>query len=681
MRTERNLQAVVLCDSYLPRFSPLTEDRPRCLLPLANMPLIEYTLEFLVNCGVSEVYLMCGAHASQVTAYIQSSKWVSSFIPFRIHTIELPNAMSVGDAMRDIDARGIITSDFLLISGDVVCNIDFEKVWQAHVERKAQDKNCIMSMVLRQASALHRTRSNRTGLFVVDQSTDRLVAYHKSVLQPDVRVESAELLKLTEVAFRNDLIDCRVDICTMDVPALFTENFDYEYLRDDFVTGVLTSDLLGKTIYTHIIDDGYAARVESLKTYKAVTKDIVSRYAYPLVVDSNELQGQSYRYQRGHIYKEKDVVLSQSCTIGLETVVGGKTSVGERTDIQGSVLGRRCKIGDNVKISESYIWEDVVVEEGATITGAIVGNGVLIGAGAYIGPGSVIGFDYRVEPDAEITRGSRLSQRRRSSVASRHSLEARDSEDEYESAVQSDSDGDSQLDGVSDNEDLAALVEEMYLSDDSISSIEEEINRKSGHHSGRRGSSSSGQARKSHRKKGRSLSTTSNYSHDGESGDDINDEFLSEAIASINRSIVDKHSQDVAILELNTLRMTMNAAHEKVQEAAICALVRHIGHLITQTDIKTVTSNVFRTWSPLLKRITFDQVGQVHLASLIEANTVPMIQGERVLAYALMTLYDTDVISEDAIYAWWKTPEQGPKVRTLAKQWVEWLETAEEESD
>lgn len=661
---ERNLQAIVLCDTYLPRFMPLTAHKPRCLLPLANTPLIEYTLEFLVNCGAKEVYLMCCSHAAQVTEYIKQSKWASAFVPFKVQTIELPNTMSVGDAMRDIDARGIITSDFLLISGDVVCNIDFDKVWDAHVRRKKEDKNCIMSMVLRKASALHRSRSNRTGLFVVDNSTKRLVVYQRSILQREIDVDAAELLKLTEVAFRNDLIDCRIDICTMDVPALFTENFDYEHLRDDFVRGILTSDLLGKTIYAHIIDEGYAARVESFKTYKGVTKDIVSRYSYPLVVDSNIVQGRSYTYQRGHIYKERDVVLSQSCTIGMSTIIGSETAVGDSSLVQGSVVGRGCVIGSNAVVENSCLWDGVKVEDGAVVSGAIIGDNVTVSAGARVEPGAVVGSGAVIEADAVVPPGSRIRGRARDRHSSTHSaVSDASSESAYSSEAASVAVSSDEETQFSDTEDLAALVEDMYLSDESIVSLD--VRRQV--------------AQKKPRRKSRTMSTTSNFSVDDAENDD--EEFVKEAITSINRSIVDKHTQDVAILELNTLRMTMNAPHEKVQEAAVVALVSHIGHLITQADVKTVTTNVFTTWSPLLRRITFDMVGQVNLASQIELNCAGMLQGERILAFALMTLYETDVISENAIYAWWKRPDAGAQVRQLAAQWVEWLENAEEESE
>jgi translation initiation factor eIF-2B subunit epsilon len=73
-----------------------------------------------------------------------------------------------------------------------------------------------------------------------------------------------------ELQVRNDLIDCQIDICSVDVPALFTENFDYQEIRKHFVRGILESDILGKTIYCHIISDKYAARVRSTQMYDSI---------------------------------------------------------------------------------------------------------------------------------------------------------------------------------------------------------------------------------------------------------------------------------------------------------------------------------------------------------------------------------------------------------------------------
>lgn len=88
---------------------------------------------------------------------------------------------------------------------------------------------------------------------------------------PTVSFPREKVSSVQDLDVRIDLLDCSIDICSADVPALFTENFDYQDLRVDFVHGVLTSDILGKTIYCHIPKQGYASRVKNTRTYSNVT--------------------------------------------------------------------------------------------------------------------------------------------------------------------------------------------------------------------------------------------------------------------------------------------------------------------------------------------------------------------------------------------------------------------------
>lgn len=68
----------------------------------------------------------------------------------------------------------------------------------------------------------------------------------------------------------------------MEVPALFVENFDYQNMRPDFINGVLTSDLLGKSISCTVIGESgsigttspraqpWAAHVGDVSSYASV---------------------------------------------------------------------------------------------------------------------------------------------------------------------------------------------------------------------------------------------------------------------------------------------------------------------------------------------------------------------------------------------------------------------------
>lgn len=60
-----------------------------------------------------------------------------------------------------------------------------------------------------------------------------------------------------DLDIRTDLMPS-VEVCSIDVPPLFTENFDYQTFTD-FTSGIITSDLLSSKIYLKICD-GYGSR-------------------------------------------------------------------------------------------------------------------------------------------------------------------------------------------------------------------------------------------------------------------------------------------------------------------------------------------------------------------------------------------------------------------------------------
>ena len=60
--------------------------------------------------------------------------------------------------MRDIYTHQIITSDFVLVTGDLVSNVRIDEVVRVHKERRRTNKDAIMTMVVKECGAAHRTR-------------------------------------------------------------------------------------------------------------------------------------------------------------------------------------------------------------------------------------------------------------------------------------------------------------------------------------------------------------------------------------------------------------------------------------------------------------------------------------------------------------------------------------------
>lgn len=62
---------------------------------------------------------------------------------------------TAGEALREVDIKDVIKSDFVLVSGDVVSNMDLGAALEAHKMRRDKNKNALMTMVLRPPRMCH----------------------------------------------------------------------------------------------------------------------------------------------------------------------------------------------------------------------------------------------------------------------------------------------------------------------------------------------------------------------------------------------------------------------------------------------------------------------------------------------------------------------------------------------
>jgi hypothetical protein len=86
---------------------PIIIECGQMLLPLVNVPMIDYTLEWLASAGVEECFVFCCAHANQITSHLNKSPWMSQ-PDFTVSIIESHDCVSAGDALRVIEQRGVV---------------------------------------------------------------------------------------------------------------------------------------------------------------------------------------------------------------------------------------------------------------------------------------------------------------------------------------------------------------------------------------------------------------------------------------------------------------------------------------------------------------------------------------------------------------------------------------------
>ncbi len=362
------------------------------------------------------MFVFCCAHAAQIEAYLRKSRWLAQ-PSFAVHTIVSTDCLSVGEALRLVDQRNVVRGDFVLVSGDTVSNMSLATVLAEHRARRAKDKLAILTMVTKKVSAKHRAvrLGEHTLTLALDPSSRQLLHYEEGVgASSAVSLEASLFSEHASVHVRTDLLDCHIDICAPEVLFLFTDNFDYQHMRRDFVAGTLLERELGNKIYVHELAGEYAARVHNLRTYDAVARDILQRWAYPFVPDANWLPHgatppPTYKYGRRNMYKEEGVSVARSADIGADTVLGAGTSVGEFALVRKSVVGRNCSIGMRACVDGCHLMDGCVIGDHVRANGALICEGAVIQPGAVIEPGAVVSFNVVIGKGFHVAGNVRLS--------------------------------------------------------------------------------------------------------------------------------------------------------------------------------------------------------------------------------------------------------------------------------
>ena len=598
----------------------------------------------------------------------------------------------MGDAMRDLDGKSLLTGDFLLVYSDIVSNLPLEAALAAHRARRIKDKNAIMTMVLREAGQTHRTKARGTSpVFIIDPTEDRCLHFEQMPNRDETHALSIDPYLLSshqELDIRQDLIDCGIDICTPEVLALWSENFDFQAPRKGFLQSVLKDyELNGKTFHTHIITDYYAARVRNLHAYESISQDIISRWAYPLCPDSNLVQGQSYRLQKGNIYKEEGVLLARDCVIGPKTVIGKGTAVGAKSTITNSIIGRHCHIGRNVKIDGAYLWDHASIGDGSTVTKSIIANEAAIRRNCVVEAGALISYGVIISEGTTIRGKHRITRMKRKQERDEELVRG----DPDTALVGSRGDGFEFEDPDEENEDelIGQLVSTEPRKLPVLAKPNPYLTSAVYNHSNESISTLNSESDASGFAVGHVRSTASSFLSVGSVDSQHAANFDHDASASIYDSLVEGHESANIQLELTALRMSTNASDHQVRRAVVSSFVKRVIQLSNSGQtVKAAVAEVFGKRKDLVDRSVFDKNSatksdQVDLLLLLQADLSRRDNGGTILLTAAMKLFELDSVEEDGILQWWEDARssENEELRTVKEKTQSLIDFIQQESE
>lgn len=109
------MKAILLCAGRGSRLMPLTEDRPKCLLPVGGTTVLGHQLDLLQAAGIAETTVVTGCMAGRVEAELAARHG-----PMRLETVFNPFYAVADNLASCWMARHAMDGDFLLINGDTL---------------------------------------------------------------------------------------------------------------------------------------------------------------------------------------------------------------------------------------------------------------------------------------------------------------------------------------------------------------------------------------------------------------------------------------------------------------------------------------------------------------------------------------------------------------------------------
>ena len=118
------MKAMILAAGYGKRLRPLTDHRPKPLVPVGGKPLIVHHLEKIAEAGIQNVVINLGHLGSKISEALGTGDTWGLSIEY---SDEGPDPLETGGGLTK--ALPLLGSEtFLLINGDVWCDLDFRNI-------------------------------------------------------------------------------------------------------------------------------------------------------------------------------------------------------------------------------------------------------------------------------------------------------------------------------------------------------------------------------------------------------------------------------------------------------------------------------------------------------------------------------------------------------------------------
>ena len=110
------MKAIILAAGKGTRMAPYTHDKPKCLLDIGGISILEHQINSIRDCGITEIVIVVGFRFERVEDFLRSYDGLG----VRINTLYNPFYQSTNSLVSLWIARSELDEDIVVMNGDDV---------------------------------------------------------------------------------------------------------------------------------------------------------------------------------------------------------------------------------------------------------------------------------------------------------------------------------------------------------------------------------------------------------------------------------------------------------------------------------------------------------------------------------------------------------------------------------
>lgn len=220
------MKALILAGGRGERLMPLTNDLPKVMIDILGKPLLEHQMNLLKNHKIKNVVICVHYLAEKIIDYFGDGSSFGMNVEYSVEN----EPLGTGGAIKN--AENFLDGDFVVLSGDVLTNINITKLVEFHKQHKG-----IATCVVRE------TEHPQDSDLVKIDSSNKIV----KIMRKGEKNKTGNLANTGIFVFRKKMLEYIPKKCNLENDVLYNllekENI-FAYIPDDFVMDIGTLERL-----------------------------------------------------------------------------------------------------------------------------------------------------------------------------------------------------------------------------------------------------------------------------------------------------------------------------------------------------------------------------------------------------------------------------------------------------